>query len=96
MRKIISLDRLRAIQIAAVRGTFRHVLVRDARVLVGVPSDWTGHDDDVRHLIDGAVYADVTSALDYLVTEDDPCDVGLLEQMLEFEPETHGDWYRAA
>lgn len=96
MRKLLSLDRLRSQQVAAVRGTFRHVLVRDGRVLVGVPHDWTGHDDDVRHEIDGRTYADVSSALDYLVTTDDPCDVGLVKKMLEFEPATHAEWYRAA
>lgn len=96
MCKLVSLDRLRSQQITAVRGTLRFVVVRDGRVFVGVPSTWIGHDDDVRHEIDGHTFVDVTSALDYLVTEDDPCDVGLVEQMLEFERGTHAEWYRAA
>lgn len=97
MRNLISTDRLRSMQIAALRRVFRRVLDRDGRASVAVPDGWTGHDDDdVRHLIDGVTFVDVTSALDYLVTEDDPCDVGLIEQMLEFEPATHADWYRAS
>jgi hypothetical protein len=98
--QLVSTDRLFAMQIAAVRGLFRHVVERDHRVLVGVPPTWIGHElEDVREVIDGVTYADVTSALAWLATSadaEDPLDMTAVEDMLEFELETHADWYRAA
>lgn len=54
-----------------------------------VASRTTGRDTTTTYEIDGRTYADVSSAADYLVITDDPCDVGLVERMLEFEPATH-------